>query len=94
MSSFVQQFSPPSLRALRTKRGLSRTDLAARIGVMYETLVAWEAGRQDPRADSLAALSAVLGCSVDALFASPSENDPAGRPGHSTTASGRTHGSA
>jgi DNA-binding XRE family transcriptional regulator len=74
----------------------SRTVLAADIGVAVETLVTWETGRATPHADSLAALSAALGCSIDALFSELTENDPAtGEPrGHSTTASCETHDTA
>lgn len=68
MSLYVPYFSRHQLRGLRVASGLSRTDVAARVGVSVETLVSWEQGRSTPRADTLGAISAVLGCCVDDLF--------------------------
>ena len=94
MSSYCSYFSPTALRRLRVAQGLSRTELAAKIGVSQETLVAWETGRSGPRVESLGVLSVVLDCAIDALFCGVTKNDPAGMPGRSTTASGRTHDTA
>lgn len=77
MSSTVSRFSGRDLQRVRAIREYSRTDLAAEVGVAHETLVAWEREQSTPRADSLATLSKVLGCSIDAFFTNGTENDPA-----------------
>ena len=91
MPATNQQFSGDALRRLRTEAGLSVTQLAAAAGVGYWALESWERGDNAPRIVSFFGLVEALGCDATDLI---TENDPAGRPGHSTTASGRTHGSA
>lgn len=69
MSTTVQWFSGENLKTKRREASLSRTMLAAAIGVAATTLESWETGKATPRADSLGAACSVLGCAVDDLFA-------------------------
>lgn len=68
MSITAQWFSGENLKTKRKASSLSRTKLAAEIGVAATTLESWETGKATPRADSLGAACAVLGCPVDDLF--------------------------
>lgn len=51
------------LRQLRRTRGLSQTDLAARLNVSVPAISAWEKGRARPRHSRIAALGRILGVS-------------------------------
>jgi DNA-binding transcriptional regulator YiaG len=41
--------SPQMVRSLRSRQGISRTDLAQLVGVCSETVSRWELGKQRPR---------------------------------------------
>lgn len=56
------------VRVLRTTRGLTRTDLASRLGVSYATLRAWEAGLNTPNLRNVKALSEALSVSPEDLY--------------------------
>ncbi len=60
-----------TLRQRRTARGLSQGQLAGRVGVSRQALVAIEAGRQVPSTTLSLQLARALGCSVEDLFALP-----------------------
>lgn len=68
----------------REARGMTRRELADRLGVRVKTLESWEEDRADPRANKLQMLAGVLGVSLmwlltgegDGLEA-PSETDGA-----------------
>ena len=62
------------MRRLRRARGLSQQELAARVGVSRQLIGALEADRHVPAVDTALRLAAVLGTTVEALFA------PAGTP--------------
>jgi len=49
---------------VREAAGLSSEQLARRVGVVPETLVSWESGKFEPRANKLLMLAGVLGVSV------------------------------
>lgn len=55
------------LRTLREKAGMTREDLAARLGVSGKDIRAWEAGRL-PETEQLAALAALFGVTTDYLL--------------------------
>lgn len=56
------------LRELRIKRGISQNELARRAGVKQSVISYIENGRtKHPRIDTLTALAAVLGVSVEKL---------------------------
>ena len=48
----------------REARGMTRRELADRLGVRVKTLEAWEEDRADPRANKLQMLAGVLGVSL------------------------------
>ena len=58
-----------AIKVLRTERGLSRKELAARAGVSYPYLADIESGRGRPSSSSLLGLSGALGISVSTLMA-------------------------
>lgn len=60
-----------TLRQRRTAAGLSQGELAARVGVSRQTLIAVEAGRQVPSTGLALHLARALRCSVEDLFALP-----------------------
>ena len=57
------------LLALRTRRALTQTALAERIGVSSRTLRSWEAGRTRPFSRSLHLVAAATDVPLDALLA-------------------------
>lgn len=61
------------IKQLRIKAGLSQKELAERLNVAQPSVHSWENGNADPKTDKLPALAAALGCSIDALFAEPTE---------------------
>ena len=52
-----------TLQSLRQRRDLTRAELAARVGVSYQRVWAWERGRAQPRLRHVPGLAAVLGVS-------------------------------
>jgi transcriptional regulator with XRE-family HTH domain len=52
------------LEKLRKRVGLTRREVADRIGVKQPTVWAWEKGKARPRAEKLARLAEILRCSV------------------------------
>lgn len=61
----------PRVRALRTERGLSLSELARRAGVGKATLSGLEAGTRNPTLDTLHAVAAALGVALTALVEGP-----------------------
>ncbi|HEV8639419.1 MAG TPA: helix-turn-helix transcriptional regulator [Chloroflexota bacterium] len=49
------------LRALRRRRLLTQKELAAKVGVRWQTISAIESGHQEPRFSTLRALATALG---------------------------------
>lgn len=58
-----------SLMTLRQGRGLSRKELADRVGVGYQRVWAWETGAAQPRLRHALGLAAALGATPDAIVA-------------------------
>jgi transcriptional regulator with XRE-family HTH domain len=56
----VPGFDPARLRTARAAAGLSQQALAEAVDVHVNTVVEWEAGRQVPRVDTVAALAQAL----------------------------------
>jgi len=56
------------LAVLRAERGLSRQDLAAAVGVNYQTIGYLERGEYNPSLDLALRLAEHLGLPVEALF--------------------------
>ena len=48
----VKISSPDLIKAVRTRAGLSRADLAKRVGVTYGTVWIWEKGEHSPSLDT------------------------------------------
>ncbi len=53
---------------LRQRSGMSKTQLADRLGVDLSTVCKWESGVNKPMADTLLKLADLLGCTIDELF--------------------------
>lgn len=56
------------LKGLRRSCGLTQKDVADAIGVSQVTVCQWENGDNMPRADKLAAIAKLYGCTIDELF--------------------------
>ena len=68
-----------NLYRLRRERGLSREELADRIGVTRQSVSKWETGQSLPDVDKLVELAALYGVTLDALAGGdPSEPSATG----------------
>jgi transcriptional regulator with XRE-family HTH domain len=65
-----------TLKDLRSERGLSLSDLAARSGLSKSTLWQLERGRNSPTARTLERVARGLNCRVEDLLANPHVNKP------------------
>ena len=59
------------LRELRTEMGLTQADLAARLGVSRQAVIALETDKHVPSLDLAYKISAVFDRPVEAIFANP-----------------------
>ncbi len=57
-----------NLRKMRTRIGITQTELARRLGVRQNTITQWERGSRQPRAEMLPKLADTLGCTLDELL--------------------------
>lgn len=71
------------IREYRETEGLTRAQVAGRLGVSPTAVRKWEVGLARPSADRLPALAGLLGCTIDELF---------GRGGPAGGESGTTRG--
>ncbi|OUN23708.1 hypothetical protein B5G34_01055 [Flavonifractor sp. An82] len=65
------------IKEYREAMGLTRIQVADRLGVTKVAVRKWEVGLAMPNADKLPALADLLGCSIDALYGRdrPEERD-------------------
>ncbi len=56
-----------NIRAARLAAGLTQKELAAKVGIPYQTLQRWEYGTFSPNMDNLIKLASALGISVEEL---------------------------
>ena len=56
------------IKTYRLSHGLSRHDLAKKLGVSYAAVTHWENGLAKPSASHLIALAKIFGCTVDELL--------------------------
>lgn len=63
----------PGLRREREKAGLSKSELAVKIGSSRQNLTAWESMRISPSAYWVPMIAEALGCTTDRLFLTDSE---------------------
>ena len=63
------------IQVLRENAGLTRLEVASRLGLDKSTVSHWELGTAIPRADKLPLLADMFGCSIDELYG----RDPPGR---------------
>lgn len=66
-----------NLRKMRTRIGITQTELARRMGVRQNTITQWELGNRQPRADILVKLADTVGCTLDELLRPEKEKIPA-----------------
>lgn len=65
------------IRALRFANGeMTQADLAERIGVTRQTVIAIEAGKYSPSLEMAFQIARVFGVSLDAVFHYPEEDAP------------------
>ncbi len=70
------------VRVLRAERDWSQAELADRLGVSRQTIIAIESGKYDPSLPLAFKLARVFGRPIEAIF------DPEIPPGHDSTAAG------
>lgn len=65
------------IQILREKAGLSKTEVAQRLGLDLSTVCHWESGASVPRTDKLPLLANLFDCTIDELYgrASPDRAD-------------------
>ena len=63
-----------SIRRLRERAGMSQAQLAEKIGVDRSAVAKWESAGVFPRADKIPALATALGCTVNDLYRTDTEN--------------------
>ena len=56
------------LAQMRREKGLTQSELAAKIGCYAKDVSRWETGARTPGAESLAKLAAALGCTSDDII--------------------------
>jgi len=56
------------LREARQNRGMTQSDLAARIGVVKSTVAGYETGRSEPNMEKFAQIMAVLNIDANTLL--------------------------
>lgn len=56
------------IKELRESKGMTQEVLANKLSVKRTTVSMWESGESMPRADKLAPLARLLGCTVDELL--------------------------
>lgn len=56
------------LKDLRAERGMTQADLAERLGVSRQTIIAIEGGRYDPSLPLAFALARVFGRKIEEIF--------------------------
>ena len=69
------------IRDHRETEGLTRAQVARRLGVSPTAVRKWEVGLAHPSADKLPALAGLLGCTIDELFGQGGPSQAAGQPG-------------
>jgi len=62
-----------SLRALRAERGWSQADLADRLDVSRQSVIAIETGRYDPSLPLAFKIAELFGLAIEDVFTSPSK---------------------
>lgn len=60
--------SDSTLAQLRSERGMTQRELAARVGCYPKDISRWENGVRTPGAESLAKLAAALDCSCEDII--------------------------
>ena len=56
------------IRELREQSGLTRSEVARRMGVKHTSVLQWETGKAMPAAAKLPKRADLFGCSIDALY--------------------------
>ncbi|MCD7829073.1 MAG: helix-turn-helix domain-containing protein [Clostridiales bacterium] len=63
-----QNAAYPNLETERVKKGMSKAELAATIGVSYATVTNWQSGKSEIPASAIAALAELFGVTADYLL--------------------------
>lgn len=66
------------LKDLRSEAGLTQADLAARLGVSRQAVIAIESDKHDPSLDLAYRIAAIFDLPVEAIFDNPHRLNPGG----------------
>lgn len=66
------------LKDLRTEAGLTQADLAARLSVSRQAVIAIESDKHDPSLDLAFRIAAIFDLPVEAIFDNPHRLNPGG----------------
>lgn len=73
----ITKYVGMQIRKYRKLRGLTQKELGFRIGVKHNTISGYESGTNEPEQNILFAIADVLGVSINDLFPSPENLEPA-----------------
>lgn len=73
----VTKYVGAQIRKYRKMRGMTQKELGLKVGVKHNTISAYENGTNEPEQNTLFAIADVLGVSINDLFPSPTNMEPA-----------------
>lgn len=73
----VTKYVGAQIRKYRKMRGMTQKELGLKVGVKHNTISAYENGTNEPEQNILFAIADVLGVSINDLFPSPTNVEPA-----------------
>lgn len=73
----VTKYVGAQIRKYRKMRGMTQKELGLKVGVKHNTISSYENGTNEPEQNILFAIADVLGVSINDLFPSPTNMEPA-----------------
>ena len=64
----MKRFDTQKIKALRIQRGISQKELAAAIGISYQTVSRWESGKAQPSEEYIRSMAQVLNAEIEDFY--------------------------
>ena len=64
----MKRFDTQKIKALRIQRGISQKELAAAIGISYQTVSRWESGKAQPSEEYICSMAQVLNAEIEDFY--------------------------